>query len=279
MEAPKAPLSPSILPPGCRFYPSEEQLLSYYLGHKNHLNSPQQSSSSSSNADYYDAIKEINLYDYNPFDLPELTCFRFGCGGRKRHWYCFTERVNGEEEERGNRRAGIGYWKRKGRVRDVMGNGGNVILGTRKCFIFYLEKSNGKTAVRTDWFMYEYTLIDSFKASFVVCRVFVKSRVRNSISEHALSSCAEESIATVRHIGIQHDSSTVSVLDEDKAHGFYYVNGKIAGQPTKLMEETEPNIPVKSPGHVGSADLVNSSSPRHLVSIVDGDFIELDDLL
>ncbi|XP_021838299.1 NAC transcription factor 29 isoform X2 [Spinacia oleracea] len=234
MGDPKAPSSPSALPPGCRFYPSEEQLLSYYLRRKNHHDSlPLQSSSSNStpstsNADFYDAIKEINLYNFNPFELPELTCFSFGYRGRKRHWYCYTERVNGGMEEREiRRRAGFGFWKRKGRVRDVMGNGGNVILGRRKCFIFYLEKLSGRTAVRTDWFMYEYALIDSVKASFVVCRVFVKSRAPKSISEHALSSCAEASITTVRHIGIQHDGSTLSALDGDKAHGCYYLNGEI----------------------------------------------------
>lgn len=79
------------------------------------------------------------------------------------------------------------------------------------------------------------------QASFVVCRVFVRSRGPNSISEHALSSCAEESIATVRHIGIQHDGSNVSVMDDDKALGCDYVNGKITGQPPNLIDETEPN--------------------------------------
>lgn len=288
MEDPNPPSpspspSPSpLLPPGCRFYPSEEQLLSYYLRRKNHHTPPaSQLSSSSSNADFYDAIKEINLYSFNPFELPEVSCFRFGYRGRKRHWYCYTERVNGGGEERENRRrAGVGFWKRKGRVRDVLSNGGNVVLGRRKCFIFYMDKFNGKAAVRTDWFMYEYALIDNLKASFVVCRIFVKSRGRNSISEHALSSCAEESIATVRHIGIQHDGSTISVLDEDQAHGCYYVNGKIVDETTKLIEATEPNNLVKSPKHAGSTDmLVDSLTARHLASILEGDFLELDDLV
>ncbi|CAO2833972.1 unnamed protein product [Amaranthus hypochondriacus] len=224
------------LPPGCRFYPSEEQLLDYYLPCKN--NNPELGLSSSSKPSFYEVIKEINLYDFNPFDLPEVNCFRFGFKGRKRHWYCFTERVNGGESRR---RAGFGFWKMKGKVRDVMGNGGKVILGRRKSFNFYLEKFNGKSDVRTDWVMYEYALIDNLKASFVVCRVFAKPRGRNSISEHAFSSCAEESIATVRHIGIQHDGITISALDEGKTLNCDYINGKIAGQPSKPIEDTAPN--------------------------------------
>ncbi|XP_010688781.1 NAC transcription factor 29 isoform X1 [Beta vulgaris subsp. vulgaris] len=274
------------LPPGCRFYPSEEQLLCYYLRPKNNQSSSS-SSSSSSNSEFYGTIKEINLYNFNPFELPEITCFRFGFRGRKRHWYCYTEKkvnVNGGEERESRRKAGFGFWKRKGKVRDVnvMSNGGKLVLGRRKCFIFYLDKCNGKTktAIRTNWLMYEYALIDNVEASFVVCRVFVRSRGPNSISEHALSSCAEESIATVRHIGIQHDGSNVSVMDDDKALGCDYVNGKITGQPPNLIDETEPNNLVKSPEHAGSADmLVGSLSARHITSILEGDYIELDDLV
>lgn len=279
MGDPKATSSSSSfsLPPGCRFYPSEEQLLCYYLHHKND-NSSSSSSLSDSNPNFYGAIKEINLYDFNPFELPVVTSFRFGYRGRKRHWYCYTERINGREEERGSRRAGFGFWKRKGRVRDVLDNGGKVILGRRNRFVFYLHKCNGKSAVRTDWIMYEYSLIDDIKASFVACRVFVKPRCGNSISEHALSSCAEESGATVRHIGIQHDGSDISVIDGDKAHAHdcVYQNTVATGLSTRLMEE---NL-VTSPGHAGSTNmLVDSVTARDLISILDGDFIELDDLV
>lgn len=85
------------------------------------------------------------------------------------------------------------------------------------------------------------SLLICFQASFVVCRVFAKPRGRNSISEHAFSSCAEESIATVRHIGIQHDGITISALDEGKTLNCDYINGKIAGQPSKPIEDTAPN--------------------------------------
>lgn len=42
------------------------------------------------------------------------------------------------------------------------------------------------------------------QASFVLCRVFVRSQGGTSKSENGLSSCAEETVSTVRHIGIQH---------------------------------------------------------------------------
>ena len=43
------------------------------------------------------------------------------------------------------------------------------------------------------------------QASFVLCRVFAKTLHKNNVSENGLSSCAEESVSAVRHIGIQHD--------------------------------------------------------------------------
>lgn len=153
------------LPPGCRFYPSEEELLHYYLPYKNNNKSLplQLSSSFGLNPNFYDTIKEINLYNFNPFELPVFTCFKFGFRGRKRHWYCYTERVNSSEERKSRRKAGFGFWKMKGKGKDVIGNGGKVVLGRRKSFIFYMEKFHGKAAVRTDWVMYEYALISNLK--------------------------------------------------------------------------------------------------------------------
>lgn len=138
------------LPPGCRFYPSEEQLLCYYLSKKNC------DSSDRDVADFgFHVIKDVNLYDYEPFDLPEAMSFPYGCGGRRRHWYCYMPRAG---KRGGKRSAGAGFWKRKGGVRDVMGKGGKVVLGNRKSFVFYLGNSQKNLESRTDWVMHEYAL-------------------------------------------------------------------------------------------------------------------------
>lgn len=55
------------------------------------------------------------------------------------------------------------------------------------------------------------------QASFVLCRVFIKSRYRNNLSEHVFSSYGEETVAAVRHVGIQCDGTAVSVT-ESKMH-------------------------------------------------------------
>lgn len=146
---------PMSLPPGCRFYPSEEELLRY-LTQKYVISD----SSSINDDDQYfgvDLIKEINLYGYDPFDLPDTTCFRFGRGGRKRHWYCYTARA---EEERGIRRKTAGgYWKRRSQSQLVVRHGGKAVLGTKTSYVFYFLKSP-RCVERTDWMMQEYDLVD-----------------------------------------------------------------------------------------------------------------------
>lgn len=58
----------------------------------------------------------------------------------------------------------------------------------------------------------------SVQASFVLCRVFVRSR-GNRLSYNGVSSCAEESACTVRHIGIQHDGFHTPNIVETEVHG------------------------------------------------------------
>lgn len=145
------------LPPGCRFYPSQQQLLCYYLTNKNGNSNRNPRADGSFNG--YDLIRELDLYDYDPFELPDPACFSYGYGARKRHWYCYAAKI--VKESRGRRKTKSGYWKRRGTVRDVVGPGGKVV-GTRSSYVFYLGNSP-KSAARTDWVMYEYALLDHFK--------------------------------------------------------------------------------------------------------------------
>lgn len=58
----KQPISDiQSLPPGFRFYPSDEELIVHYL--KNKVTSTPLPAS---------IIAEINLYKYNPWDLPSI---------------------------------------------------------------------------------------------------------------------------------------------------------------------------------------------------------------
>lgn len=247
------------MPPGCRFYPSEEQLLCCYLTGKNRNTIGDEDGCEGSNG--YDLIKELNLYDYEPYELPDSACFSYGCKARKRHWFCYTIRVLKGSSGTINRRTKGGYWRRRGRVRDVMSPGEKLPVGTRTRFVFYLGNSL-KNSVRTDWVMYEYALLDHIKAAFVLCRMLVKSRSGNSRSENVFSSCAEESVSAVRHIGVQHDGFLIA----DVAEAEVYHGTSIEQSKDVKLSETD-------------GDIFATRSANELLCILKGEFIELDDLV
>ncbi|XP_061364082.1 NAC domain-containing protein 72-like [Gastrolobium bilobum] len=277
------------LPPGCRFYPSEELLLRYYLTNKN----------ANRDGDFYgsDLITELDLYNHDPFELPDASCFSYGYRGSKRHWYCYTVRVV-KDARRVRMKVKTGFWLRKGRVRDVFGNGGNVLLGTRTRFVFYVGNSP-KNATRTDRILYEYALVDHLLGSFVLCRVFVKEahHNKNSPSEIGLSCCAEESVSAVRHVGVQYDGYARADVVEGRVCDDSSVDRKngCASEQDDRQVLTEPVsvAPFQCsaagpqgcqqerlsglPG--GSALFIEAVTSRQLLlSILEEDFIELNDL-
>jgi len=98
MGDPQDPRATSFsLPPGWQFYPSHQQLLCHYLTNKNNNANSKPLTDDSVNG--YDLIRELELYNYDPFELPDTACFSYGSGGRKRHWYCYTVRVAKERKD------------------------------------------------------------------------------------------------------------------------------------------------------------------------------------
>ncbi|CAI0424702.1 unnamed protein product [Linum tenue] len=285
---------PFTLPPGCRFYPSDQQLLCYYLSKKNDVESDYRGDDGNG----YDLIKELDLYDYEPFDLPGDSCYSYGSMGMKKHWFCYAKvRVSkGGNRGDGRRRAKGGYWRRIGKVRDVADATGNAVVGTRTRFVFYLGNSV-KSALRTDWVLYEYALIDHSKASFVLCRVFVKTRGGTSVSENLLSSCAEESVSALRHIGVQCDGlgspgiteTTVPQENSDEHENdlpehFLRQNNELEDSVTNFPGSNPRyqhllNELVRNPGLIGGNLFPDMHPHEQLLTIMEGDYIELDDLL
>ncbi|XP_048436115.1 uncharacterized protein LOC125475429 [Pyrus x bretschneideri] len=211
-----------------------------------------------------------------------------GHGGRKRHWFCYTVRVLKEA------RAKSGYWRRQGRFRDVVGRGGKVVPGRRSSFVFYFG-SSPNDAVRTDWVLYQYAQVDHVKAAFVLCRILVRSRSGNRISDHGLSSYAEESARTVRRIGIQHDGFHTPSCSENEVHGDTSVprknemskyprldpelDDRVMTRPVSIPRiQSNEQVPASVLGGRNPI-LLDNLAAKHLHSILEGDFIELDDLI
>ncbi|KAK4484884.1 hypothetical protein RD792_007485 [Penstemon davidsonii] len=156
------PLSQLSLPPGFRFYPTDEELLVQYLcrkiaGHNFPL----------------PIIGDIDLYKFDPWDLPSKAIF-----GEK-EWYFFSPRdrkyPNGS---RPNRVAGSGYWKATGTDKIITTEGRKV--GIKKSLVFYIGKAPKGT--KTNWIMHEFRHSESPKKNgsarlddWVLCRIYKKN--------------------------------------------------------------------------------------------------------
>ncbi|KAF8114582.1 hypothetical protein N665_0036s0106 [Sinapis alba] len=157
----KDPLAQLSLPPGFRFYPTDEELLVQYLCRKV--------------AGYHFSLRvigDIDLYKFDPWDLPSKALF-----GEK-EWYFFSPRdrkyPNGS---RPNRVAGSGYWKATGTDKIILSDGHRV--GIKKALVFYAGKAPKGT--KTNWIMHEYRLINHSRShgsskldDWVLCRIYKK---------------------------------------------------------------------------------------------------------
>ncbi|XP_016484724.1 NAC domain-containing protein 2 [Nicotiana tabacum] len=162
------------LPPGFRFHPTDEELVTHYLCRK-----------CASQPIAVPIIAEIDLYKYDPWDLPHLALY-----GEK-EWYFFSPRdrkyPNGS---RPNRAAGTGYWKATGADKPI---GHPKPMGIKKALVFYAGKA--PKGEKTNWIMHEYRLADVDRSArknnnslrlddWVLCRIYNK---KGSIEKNQLS--------------------------------------------------------------------------------------------
>lgn len=180
------------LPPGFRFFPTDEELVVHYLCKK-----------AASQMIPVPIIAEVDLYKYDPWQLPEKALF-----GEK-EWYFFTPRdrkyPNGS---RPNRAAGTGYWKATGADKPISAKGGKKRVGIKKALVFYAGKAPKGT--KTNWIMHEYRLADVSRPArkkgslrlddWVLCRIYNKK-----ISAEKLAQGQKE---------ISHDIVPMEAIDE-----------------------------------------------------------------
>ncbi|RZC70564.1 hypothetical protein C5167_033677 [Papaver somniferum] len=153
--------SASSLAPGFRFHPTDEELVSYYLKRKI-VGKPFR----------FDAISEIDIYKFEPWDLPGQSRLK----SRDREWYFFSalDKKYGNGW-RTNRATEQGYWKTTGKDRAV--HRATRSVGMKKTLVYHLGRA--PRGERTNWVMHEYRIEDETlgiaKDAFVLCRIFQKS--------------------------------------------------------------------------------------------------------
>ncbi|KAK1589207.1 hypothetical protein Q3G72_031523 [Acer saccharum] len=156
-------MAKTSLPPGFRFHPTDVELVKYYLKRK-----------VMGKKLCFEAIAEVDIYKYAPWDLPDKSCMR----SRDLKWFFFCPREKKYSNgARMNRATEFGYWKTTGKDRPVHYN--NEAVGMIKTLVFHRGKA--PRGDRTDWVMHEYRIEEKDLAdrgvvqdAYVLCIIFQK---------------------------------------------------------------------------------------------------------
>ncbi|XP_027934266.1 protein CUP-SHAPED COTYLEDON 3-like [Vigna unguiculata] len=153
------------LPPGFRFYPSDEELVLHYLYKK-----------VTNEEILKGTLMEIDLHTCEPWQLPEVAKLNAN------EWYFFSFRDRKYATGyRTNRATTSGYWKATGKDRTVFDPSTREVVGMRKTLVFY--RNRAPNGIKTCWIMHEFRLETPHmppKEDWVLCRVFHKGKSDNS---------------------------------------------------------------------------------------------------
>ncbi|KAL9386833.1 hypothetical protein Peur_019957 [Populus x canadensis] len=132
-----------IMAPGFRFHPTDEELVGFYLKRKVEKRLIR-----------IDLIKHIDVYKYEPWDLPKEA----SCSAGEREWYFFCRRGRKYKNSvRPNRVTNSGFWKATGIDKPIYSVGKlHYCIGLKKSLVYY-RGSAGK-GTKTDWMMHEFRL-------------------------------------------------------------------------------------------------------------------------
>ncbi|XP_014507026.1 NAC domain-containing protein 100 [Vigna radiata var. radiata] len=152
------------LPPGFRFHPTDEELITHYL-YKKVIDTNFCAR----------AIGEVDLNKSEPWDLP----WKAKMGEKEWYFFCVRDRKY-PTGLRTNRATEAGYWKATGKDKEIFR--GKSLVGMKKTLVFY--RGRAPKGEKSNWVMHEYRLEGKFsvhnlpktaKNEWVICRVFQKS--------------------------------------------------------------------------------------------------------
>lgn len=152
------------LPPGFRFHPTDEELITHYLSNK-----VVDSTFSAI------AIGEVDMNKVEPWELP----WRAKLGEKEWYFFCIRDKKY-PTGLRTNRATAAGYWKATGKDREIFR--GKTLVGMKKTLVFY--KGRAPKGEKSNWVIHEYRLEGDFsgdklpksaKNDWVISRVFQKT--------------------------------------------------------------------------------------------------------
>ncbi|OEL15578.1 NAC domain-containing protein 90 [Dichanthelium oligosanthes] len=242
------------LPPGYRFYPTEEELICFYL--RNKLDSLRD--------DIERVIPVVDVYSVDPWQLPEIHEMLCGGAGEEEPWFYFCQRQ--EREARGGRPSRTtpsGYWKAAGTPGVVYSSADRRAIGMKKTMVFY--RGRAPSGTKTKWKMNEYRALQYYDAAslaaagpttdgsssstahtaaappnvppqlrseFSLCRLYTKSGTLRQFDRRPLPAAAAGGVPGKDPAGPSTAGAAASPLDDDDGSG----SSMQQQQPQQLME-------------------------------------------
>ncbi|KAL0926902.1 hypothetical protein M5K25_003155 [Dendrobium thyrsiflorum] len=217
-----------LLPPGFRFHPTDEEIITHYLTPKilNH-------------GFVTRAMGVVDLNKCEPWDLPS----KAKMGEKEWYFYCQRDRKY-PTGTRTNRATESGYWKATGKDKEIYRGRSEVLIGMKKTLVFYTGRA--PKGEKTNWVIHEYrlqgnctplsNLYKSSKDEWVVCRVFHKnnngaksSSIPIDGSLHRIKGFKEE---------LLNSTNTLPLLMDPP-----YFNASIGGGQVHEFKAIEPPMP------------------------------------
>ncbi|XP_057805145.1 NAC domain-containing protein 100-like isoform X2 [Salvia miltiorrhiza] len=130
------------LPPGFRFHPTDEELITHYLCRK--------VIDSSFSAI---AIGEVDMNKVEPWELP----WRAKLGEKEWYFFCVRDKKY-PTGLRTNRATAAGYWKATGKDKEIFR--GKILVGMKKTLVFY--RGRAPKGEKSNWVCHEYRLEGKF---------------------------------------------------------------------------------------------------------------------
>ncbi|KAL5224460.1 hypothetical protein ABZP36_011099 [Zizania latifolia] len=270
----------SAVPPGFRFHPTEEELVTYYLKKK----------VAAERIDL-DVIRDVDLNKLEPWDIQERC--QIGSGPQN-DWYFFSHKDKKYPTgTRTNRATAAGFWKATGRDKAIYSSFNRI--GMRKTLVFY--KGRAPHGQKSDWIMHEYRLDDPASSSataaacnyttssssspmhggagdqaaqeegWVICRVFKKK----NLVHHAQSSGSSKAAAAMES-SPSNCSSVTAVRDHVKAQMLHSASDDALDHILQYMGRSSCKQETKPSSAFAAAALDHLTAPS---SIMYGKFMKL----
>ncbi|MCO5606285.1 hypothetical protein L7F22_060472 [Adiantum nelumboides] len=261
----------SVVPPGFRFHPTDEELVDFYLRKK----------LARAKFDLDHVIPEVDLNKLEPWDLRAEKC-KVDASHQSTEWYFFSHKDKKYPTgTRTNRATKAGFWKATGRDKAVLSSPSRSQhlpagqrIGMRKTLVFY--RGRAPHGMKTNWIMHEYRLQDggsinhlskmSNEDGWVVCRVFKKknyeeksSSTRTSSYDHSNSNLSDEEPSRIKST-----HSNISKADAASSHSAVSTF-KSSQKPLKGKEGEVINDLISPTSKVGGSNLALFSCKQEMM--------------